>query len=227
MRTLNTLLNDKLAVFLFLVALMMIAITSCDPRKSVVIERYEDGAVKKTHEFGIKKTNRALLREMGFHRDGDTSYIGYLDGSNLDSTWRIWFENKQQLWEIHTFNDGERDGKQMRWYQNGNPRNLDFYYGEERDSIQIAWYKNGNKKLEGYWEDDEKVGKWTYWYQNGEKQKEGVIKGGWFEEKTSLSYWRPEFVPIKHGKWVYWNQQGNIEKEEWYDWGILRKQITY
>jgi len=72
--------------------------------------------------------------------------------------------------------------QQLKWVEN---RNED----GERDGLNTTWYENGQKRWEGTYKDGKKEGLFTNWYENGQKSDEYTFKG---DSLISSKYWNED-----------------------------------
>jgi antitoxin component YwqK of YwqJK toxin-antitoxin module/S1-C subfamily serine protease len=87
------------------------------------------------------------------------------------------------------YKDGERDGLQRKWYENGQLKYEGNYKDSERDGLQRAWYENGQLEEEFNFKDGEVDGLNRKWYENGQlssevNKKDGEVDGlsrKWYE----------------------------------------------
>ena len=117
----------------------------------------------------------------------------------------------------------------------------------EYDGLEIEWYENGNKKGEITWKDDYEDGLWTSWYENRQKKIEQTFKDGkqdglltgWYEkgEKIEEQTWKDG---KRDGLWTNWykNRQKALERTYkdgkqdglgigWYENGEKFSEVTY
>ena len=88
-------------------------------------------------------------------------------------------EEQQLKWVENRNEDGERDGLNTTWYENGQKRTEITYKDGKEDGLSTWWYQyeNGQKRWEGTYKDGKKEGLFTNWYENGQKSDEYTFKG--------------------------------------------------
>lgn len=111
------------------------------------------------------------------YKNGDTiSSITFSNGLQ-DGISKKWYPNKQLI-EVREFTQGQKNGKQIAYFENGNKKfefvaKNNVYEGELRewnataDLIHLATYKNGQEE-----------GTQKMWYDNGKIRANYVIKNG-------------------------------------------------
>ncbi len=95
---------------------------------------------------------------------------------------------KQKYAEGRMIN-GEKEGKWIFRYQNGQTQMEGEYLAGKKNGKWIKWNENGTIQIEGEFINGKMHGKWTCWYSSGQKQMEG-----------SRVYGK------KDGRWRYWEE---------------------
>jgi hypothetical protein len=103
--------------------------------------------------------------------------------------------------------NGERHGKWIFWYKNGQKQLEGAYIKGKKTGTWIKWDQSGAKVTEGTFLHGKMHGLWTDWYMNGQKAQE--------------SYW---VLGKRDGQWTRWNRHGDPEKVEHYDHRLERDQ---
>ena len=101
----------------------------------------------------------------------------YKDGKRVDGVSRGWHLNGQ-IKSIHTYKDGEWDGKWTYWYENGQKSGEKTYKDGIKEGKWTWWYENGQKSWEGTYKDGELDGLVTQWMYDGQKEKDETYKDG-------------------------------------------------
>jgi antitoxin component YwqK of YwqJK toxin-antitoxin module len=105
------------------------------------------------------------------------SKSGYLNGK-LEGKQEKWFENGQQQ-ELRFYTDNHKVGKHEGWYSTGQKR---FEYFIENDipiKTQQEWYANGQRYTAfSYNNEGQPEGTQQMWFENGQIKANYVIKNG-------------------------------------------------
>lgn len=139
-------------------------------KQSVIVQSNTD-----TVYFEEKKINGYLVDF--FPNSKDTlSVEGYFNGLQSGIS-KKWFANGQVM-EIRNYNNGQKSGKQIAFWVNGNRRfdflaKNDFYEG-----VLQEWNSDGNLIHLGTYENGQEEGPQKLWYDNGKIRANYVIKNG-------------------------------------------------
>jgi len=164
--------------------LLFLLACSCNESKEIIIQEIPKNYVLKSAEKITVKNDVVFLNEKKYEGflyelspSKDTILIeGYLNGL-LSGVCKKWFPNGQLMEERHYLN-GQKNGKQVSFWQNGNKRfefiaKNDAYegelkeYGENGHLFHLAKYVNGQEE-----------GTQKMWYDNGKIRANYVIKKG-------------------------------------------------
>lgn len=143
--------------------------------KKYVLKSFEKISVKNDMVFLNDKKYAGFLYELGPNKD--TILIeGYIDGL-LSGVCRKWFPNGQLMEERHYLN-GQKNGKQVSFWQNGNKRfefmaKNDAYEGELKEYSKNGYLFHLANYVNGQEEGIQKM-----WYENGKIRANFVIKKG-------------------------------------------------
>ncbi len=112
-----------------------------------VVETYSDGSPKVIQYFSGVGVEKTMVREQIFYPDGQLR----MDGE---------------------YKNGQKEGRWISYYNNGNPWSEGFYIGGKSEGKTTTWHENGKKYYEGFYKNNERSGKWTFWDEEGNLMKE-------------------------------------------------------
>jgi len=112
-----------------------------------------------------------------------------------------WYQNGQR-YDIGNYENGEKNGLQEAWYENGQPRFILNYKDGRYDGIQQVWYDNGHRYYITNYKNGKKDGLREEWYQNGRPK----YKENYNDDK-------------KDGLQEYWNERGKLIDHKLYIMG--------
>lgn len=143
--------------------------------KNYVLKSSEKVSIKNDVVFLNNKKFAGFLYELNLNKD--TVLIeGYIDGL-LSGVCKKWYSNKQLMEERH-YVSGQKNGKQIAFWQNGNKR-FEFFakndayegelkeYSENGHLFHLANYVNGQEE-----------GSQKMWYENGKIRANYFIRNG-------------------------------------------------
>jgi len=210
-----------------------------------------------TGNFSIYKNNKNKFE------------LSYIDGAGKETTWddngEIKFERKyikgeeigeggsiitrfdnDQLKSEVNWKDGKLDGKQTRWYENGQIKSVGNF--KEGVGKETSWDKNGQKKSEANWKDGKLHGKRTWWHENGQIEREEIYQVNKLSGETKYSYYDNGQIESEinyrggklQGKYHAWYENGQKWFElnyiygknkgkatHWYESGQIKSEINY
>jgi len=138
----------------------------------------EDGKIGEP--YNIFKGNRGNgLYETWFDL-GDNSFASrttWKDGVIVGKR-ETWYKNGQLKYTMNFNDQGERDGWDEEYYENGQPRVQGMWKDNMREGQWQSWFENGKRRLLGYYEFDRPHGEEIEWYENGRKWKVGTFEHG-------------------------------------------------
>ena len=121
----------------------------------------------------------------------------------------IVFENHSngQNSSIENFRNGEWEGTQTYWYEDGTKQLEVKYKNGKQNGISKKWYKNGQLEVETSWTDGKSDGKVDRgWFENGQLKYQGGK--GWYSN-GALRY----ETKMEGGKIIFskcWDVDGNV-----------------
>jgi antitoxin component YwqK of YwqJK toxin-antitoxin module len=125
---------------------------------------------------------------------------GRLINGKVDGKQTKWYKNGQKRIETN-FKEDRKHGKWTQWFENGQISNEFIYKNGKKDVKQTRWYENGQIKQDGNYKDGIAIGKWTAWYEDGQILQELNYKDG-----------------KRDGKHTFWYEDGQIRAEvSWID----------
>ena len=71
--------------------------------------------------------------------------------------WRPHATRTGQKEDVTTYKDGEPDGLETSWHENGQMRSERTWKDRKVDGLSTMWYENGEKEWEGNFKDGEKI----------------------------------------------------------------------
>lgn len=125
--------------------LIIISLTfySCGPKIEKVIEKtYPDGKPEVEKHYIKEGDNRILQKEI------------------------IYWPNEKKKIE-GSFNEEQRDGHWIAWFENGNKWSEGYYIKGIEDGEKRVWHENGNVFFEGQYKMGVKVGIWKVFDEAG------------------------------------------------------------
>jgi antitoxin component YwqK of YwqJK toxin-antitoxin module len=132
---------------LLLFILPVFLVFSCSKTKEVIEETYPDGSAKIVRYYKGEAKDKVLLKEVCYYPNKKIQYEG-------------------------EFDNNQRNGKWIYWYDNGNKWSEGFLKKEINDGKRTVWYENGQKRYEGTYKDGKEVGKWEFFDETGKLIKE-------------------------------------------------------
>lgn len=137
----------------------------------------KNGKLIKTEKYSNGKVNGSwtLFRDDG-SKERDVSYKdGLRDG--------IWIDydpdGKNQRVEQKEFKAGKKDGTWIHWnLKNGHETIEEHYKNGQLDGLQTGWYDNGKLRETDEYKNGQLDGKRVRWKDNGEKIDETIFKDG-------------------------------------------------
>ncbi|MGZ3863151.1 MAG: toxin-antitoxin system YwqK family antitoxin [Bacteroidia bacterium] len=80
-----------------------------------------------------------------------------------------YFYSTGKIMEKGTFENGNKEGKWIRYNENGLTIGIAAYVAGKKDGTWIVWDDNGKKRFEMHYRSGEKTGTWITWNENGEQ----------------------------------------------------------
>jgi antitoxin component YwqK of YwqJK toxin-antitoxin module len=132
----------------FNIVILLLILSGCtSPLEKVTESAYPDGTPRIVKTYRMVKGTRVLVHESTFYPDGKMQ----LDGG---------------------YEDGERHGQWVFYYQNGQKWSEALYDKGKEYDLKTVWFENGNKYFEGEMKQGERVGIWRFWDETGSLVKE-------------------------------------------------------
>ena len=173
-----------------LILLSLFLISNCgDKVREEITVRYDNGNKKLLVKYKGEGSNEVVVERITYSESGDTLILE----KPLDK-FKMVRKYYEYGWGEENFKDGEKDGKQTSYYDNGqiwNERN--YKDGEVVDGKYISYYDNGQIWDERNYKDGKLDGKWILYHDNGQIHNEGNYKDG-----------------LKDGKWTDYWENGQI-----------------
>ena len=170
---------------LFFISISILLLNSCKQEENKTFSVSSLGIIVSSLSKELSITDNTLLyNNLEFngtiyelYKNGDTLAIKQMIKGLQDGISKKWYPNNQ-LMEIREYQNGQKNGKQIAYFQNGIKKfefiaKNDIYEGELKewniggDLIHLATYKNGQED-----------GTQKMWYDNGKIRANYVIKNG-------------------------------------------------
>ena len=199
-------------------------------------------------KISIKK---GLLDGVGIVVDDGGENIGEGIFKNGNGILHLYYNyDKTTILEETHYENNLRQGKSIRYYENGRPAEETFFDKDMLHGTDTIWRENGTIVFTKEWKNGELNGKWLEFYETGEKEGEGSFKNGkgrlirWYkngaiqeitsfknskEDGRSLSWHengkKSSEASFKngmvHGELIEWDKNGKIAKDEVYKNGFF------
>ena len=134
-------MNKKSYVSLVVIALIGI-FSSCSPKHLVIEETYDDGNPKRECVYQGEGEDRILLKETFFYPNRQIEMTG-------------------------AYQDGERHGHWIYYFENGNVWSEGFYNLGENDGKRLTYFENGKLRYEAFYKDGKRIGTWRFYDEAG------------------------------------------------------------
>jgi antitoxin component YwqK of YwqJK toxin-antitoxin module len=160
-----------------------------------------------------------------FNKDNIKTIERHYKNGKLEGKQYKWYDNGQLNIEENDKN-GELEGKQYSWYEDSKLKYEYNYVNGELEGKQYNWYNNGKLEYEENYKNGELEGKQYGWYNNDQNN----FKNGKIEEfkNTKLYYEYNYKNGQKEGKQYRWYDTGQLNAEENYKNGEVEgKQYFY
>ena len=170
---------------LFFISISILLLNSCKQEENKTFSVSSLGIIVSSLSKELSITDNTLLyNNLEFngtiyelYKNGDTLAIKQMIKGLQDGISKKWYPNNQ-LMEIREYQNGQKNGKQIAYFQNGIKKfefiaKNDIYEGELKewniggDLIHLSTYKNGQED-----------GTQKMWYDNGKVRANYVIKNG-------------------------------------------------
>jgi len=122
----------------------------------------------------------------------DTVLLGKMTNGMKDGKWIKWFDNGGKKTE-RNWKDGKLDGPYSRWFEDGEKMEEITYKDGKFDGLINQWWENGQKKLERTYNDGKPDGLHIEWWKNGKKIKHFSYRDG---ELIKKKCWDLNGIPI-------------------------------
>ncbi|MFW5915846.1 MAG: toxin-antitoxin system YwqK family antitoxin [Bacteroidota bacterium] len=117
-----------------------------------------------------------------FNKEGKKRAEGKYIDKERDSTW-IFYGTENNVILKENYNKGEKVGKSVRFYLNGDTSQIAHYRDGEKHGMFKQFFRNGNTKLLARYQNDELDGNVTIFSPNGYKEIEGLYRDNLRENK--------------------------------------------
>ena len=123
------------------------------------------------------------------------SIILILSSCNSKDEIKVYYDDTNELKEIHTIENGEQNGEQKYFYKAGNVNIIVNSANGEFNGRYISFHENGNIKSKGEYNKGELDGYWEYFFEDGRKKmagnySQGEMLGEWeYTNPNEKVYW--------------------------------------
>ena len=133
--------------------------------------------------FGITLFGQKIIKKDAFYVDENGKnysgiYISYFLNEKKEAVYTIkngkengrveFYYPTEEIMEQGSFNEGEKDGKWIRWSINGNKLAEANYVQGKKDGKWLIWDERGIKRYEMFYSKGQKIGVWIMWDENGQ-----------------------------------------------------------
>jgi len=190
--------------FVFLIPLSLF-LSSCsvpDLTESTVMADAKSSAIE------LQTLERKFMYGMFYLyvEDGDDPFTGWVKTSGLQG----------QLLEIGYLKDGLKEGRWMKWDENGSKLSeIDWHEDRMEGNFQV-WHSNGQLEFDGQTSDGEVDGEWKEYYPDGQLASRSINQIGHLVE---IKVWKPNGSLCKESQ----VRRGNGVFHEYYIDGTLKR----
>tara|TARA_Y100001970_G_C14094791_1_gene782018 strand:- start:162 stop:785 length:624 start_codon:yes stop_codon:yes gene_type:complete len=177
------------------------------------------------HGWDLVKNSYSILEDGSYNQDVelDHSKYDFIDYHDNGMIWTLIENYKEEDWVLPDGKKrrlGTRDGKHIRYHEDGSLE----YEGNELDNHYhgkcIWWYENGQIKKEINYNKGNEEGLSIKYYENGNVESKGEYKiikkqgmiegeqiGGFIDDLEEFDY----NSSVRDGKWIYFNKDGSFK----------------
>ena len=156
--------------------------------------------------------NKSKLREIGSY------YVDQQGETTLKHGKWKYYDRAGELEEERTYYKDMLHGAAIRYFPNGKPRQVGYFYLNQQDSTYTEWYETGKISVQGNYSFNKPKGEWIYYYRDGHKKSVE-------ETRNSVNYlnsfWMPDSL---HTQTII---NGNGEMQTYYTTGSLKEWYNY
>lgn len=164
----------------FFEILGLFLLCQCQNQTAPKLPSHEVGKVQITQKNGIlfvqNKPYSGTLFAL-FPNQKDTLFIQNYQAGKEHGVWKQ-FYNAHQVHEIRYFENGQKVGKYVAWWENGKPKLAYHFEKGEYQGICQEWNPQGTLVKEMHYEKGHEEGSQKVWYDNGKIRSNYVIKNG-------------------------------------------------
>ena len=102
---------------------------------------------------------------------------GKISKGKRDGKWIKYYENGQFLFEGN-YKDGKKEGEQLAYYENGQLRRKSNYKDDKKDGEWIGYYENGQLRIKGNYKDGKLDGEFLMYDEDGKLKRTRIYKDG-------------------------------------------------
>lgn len=161
------------------------------------------------------------------YKDFSPPFVGeatFEDGV-LNGTWKI-FDSKNKKVSEWDFDHGDRNGKSVWYYPNGQKRREVDYKQGQIDGEVVEWGLDNKVTSHNKYTDGRRLAEQIDYYSPGQKRAEGWILFGKEVTKSNYDFWEgiattqvtgTEGANQRHGLWTWWHKNGQKQMEGRYE----------
>lgn len=205
--------------FLFLI-LLSLSLGSCavpDITDATVMAEAKSSAIE------LQTLERKFMYGMFYLyvKEGDAPFTGWVKTSGLHG----------QLLEIGYLKDGRKEGRWMKWDENGSKFSEIDWHEDRMEGTFKVWYSSGKQKVDGQTSDGEVDGEWKEYYSDGQLASSSFNQVGHLVE---IKVWKPDGSACKESKvsggsgaFYRYYSDGTIEQYRRFSQGIETERKEY
>jgi hypothetical protein len=204
-------------LFLILLSLSLSSCTEPDITDPTVMAEAKSSAIE------LQALERKFMYGMFnlYVEDGDVPFTGWVKISGLHG----------QLLEIGYLKDGRKEGRWMKWDENGSKFSEIDWHEDRMEGTFKVWYSSGKLKVDGQTSDGEVDGEWKEYYPDGQLASRSLNQIGHLIE---VQVWKPdgslcEKSKVSAGKGAFYRyySDGTIEQFRRFSQGIETERKEY
>ena len=154
-------------------------------RQGVWTEFYRNG--NKRSEFSYKDNHKYGLMK-SFYENGNIAEEGYWDGQHWVGSYKFYFSNGKVAYDWNYGDEGNREGQQSYYYDNGQLMRLGTWVDGYADGLVAEYYDSGNLRSESQWKMGRVDGIMKEYYNSGSLSARRVFNNGVYDEAASRVY---------------------------------------
>jgi len=198
-------------LFVFLLVGLMVSCGNDANKKYQIpqkVNRYPLDSVELSEKSNkvILKSTKQPVTGIVFenHSNGQNSSIENFRNGEWEGTQTYWYEDGQMDKKLH-YKSGQKDGMQFYWYSDGQNSSIENFRNGEWEGTQTYWYEDGTKQLEVKYKNGKQNGISKKWYKNGQLEVETSWTDGKSDGKVDRGWFENGQLKYQGGKGWYSN----------------------